>query len=419
MMKEIFVYMLLLLSIESYGQVTLEKVLSDIAQQAPETQLINLSREATLFQQKNISSARKPQLSFNAQSTYQSDVTAVNVELPGIDIPTVNEFQYKFQGEVSQLILDGGKINANKNASYIKGQIEQTKTDIQLDQVKSKAIELFFNILESERVIQVLEFKNEALEARRVILQAGVDSGVALESEIFILDAAILEIEQEIARIFNIRSNGVQALSIISGVNYSADSEYLAPEVESEIVHSEVLKYHQLLKFQSESIDINQDIRNSESKPHLVAFAQLGMGNPGLNFLEEGLTDYYIIGMKLNWKLGGLYTKSNDQQLNKIFKDQIVAQKNIFDRDWKSTESQFRSEINMHQELTEINESLVQLRSSITGVASTQLDNGVINSAEYISRLNEEYAARVNLDLARIRKLKAQFQLIQLYNLLP
>jgi outer membrane protein TolC len=151
----------------------------------------------------------------------------------------------------------------------------------------------------------------------------------------------------------------------------------------------------------------------------LAAFGQAGVGQPGLNFLDNSLSEYYIVGLRLNWQFSDLYTRGNDRQILQLNQEKISTQKAMFDRQWKSVEVQIKNQIDLQEELIEVNNSLVDLRSSISEVAAAQLDNGVINTADYISKINEEYTARINLEIATIRRLKSQYQLIHHYNQLP
>ena len=57
-----------------------------------------------------------PQISLNGQSTYQSDVTELVVEIPNLRTNPINKDQYKTFVDINQLIYDGG-------ASKIKATI--------------------------------------------------------------------------------------------------------------------------------------------------------------------------------------------------------------------------------------------------------------------------------------------------------
>ncbi|NNF34893.1 MAG: TolC family protein [Saprospiraceae bacterium] len=419
-MKTILTFILFCLCFYVSAQTTIEEVLNLLEEQSPESVIIRLNRGTTDLNQQNISHAWRPQLGFTAQSTYQSDVTSFNAEVPGIDIPSVDQFQYKAQAEVSQLIYDGGSISAVKDAVRMQGQIEETRSLMNLDQIKGEVIGLYFSILESEQVLKSIELQAEVLEARRSILQAGVENGVVLESELSELDAALLQLEQEVAKILNMRRTAIQALSIIVGQDFSLGATFIQPAVDmnSEEKSGDLL-FHKLLNQQSLALDAKKKIDDTKSKPQIAGFGQLGLGRPGLNFLDNSLSEYYIVGLRLNWKFSNLYSKANDRQVLLLNKEKINAQKEMYDRNWRAAEVQFKNHIEVQEDLIEVNNTLVELRSTISEVAKAQLDNGVINTADYISKINDEYTARINLEMAKIRRLKSQYQLIHHYNLLP
>jgi len=419
-MKAIFSFILLFLWFSASSQITIDEVLNLLEEQSPESVVIRLNKETTDLEQQNISHAWRPQLGFTAQSTFQSDVTSFNVEVPGIDIPRVDQFQYKAQAEISQLIYDGGSIAAGKEAIRVQGQIEETRSLMNLDQIKGEVINLYFSILESEQVLKSIELQVEVLDARRSILQAGVENGVVLESELSELDAAILQLEQEVAKTLNMRRTAIQTLSVIVDHEFSQDITFIIPTIDlnSEDRRGELL-FHKLLDQQTLGLDAKQKIDDTKSKPQLAGFGQLGLGRPGLNFLDNSLSEYYIVGLRLNWKFSNLYSKGNDRQILLLNKEKINAQKDMYNRNWKSAEIQLKNQIEVQEDLIEVNNTLVELRSSISKVANAQLDNGVINTADYILKINDEYKARINLEMSKIRRLKSQYQLIHHYNLLP
>jgi outer membrane protein TolC len=240
----------------------------------------------------------------------------------------------------------------------------------------------------------------EVLDARRSILQAGVENGVVLESELSELDAAILQLEQEVAKTLNMRRTAIQTLSVIVDHEFSQDITFIIPTIDlnSEDRRGELL-FHKLLDQQALGLDAKQKIDDTKSKPQLAGFGQLGLGRPGLNFLDN--------------------SKGNDRQILLLNKEKINAQKDMYNRNWKSAEIQLKNQIEVQEDLIEVNNTLVELRSSISKVANAQLDNGVINTADYILKINDEYKARINLEMSKIRRLKSQYQLIHHYNLLP
>ena len=55
-----------------------------------------------------------PRFSLSGKATYQSDITRLPVEIPGIDVETAPKDQYQVMLELKQNIWDGGEIRSRK-----------------------------------------------------------------------------------------------------------------------------------------------------------------------------------------------------------------------------------------------------------------------------------------------------------------
>ena len=67
----------------------------------------------------NLNKAFLPQFSLSGQATYQSDVTQINIPIPGLNIDPLSKDQYKLQADVTQLLYDGGSVNLQKNLQHL------------------------------------------------------------------------------------------------------------------------------------------------------------------------------------------------------------------------------------------------------------------------------------------------------------
>src|SRR6218665_984034 len=89
----------------------------------------------------NLSKAYLPQLQFNGQASYQSDVTKVNIPLPGITVPSLSKDQYKITADLSQTIYDGGTVKAQKEWQQLNAGVEDGKAEVELYQLKERRSE--------------------------------------------------------------------------------------------------------------------------------------------------------------------------------------------------------------------------------------------------------------------------------------
>ena len=77
---------LLLWTFSVSGQMGLDEAIDAAVAHAPIYGTSSISLEETRLKIRNIKMSQRPQLSLNAQATYQSDVTAIDIDLPGVGI---------------------------------------------------------------------------------------------------------------------------------------------------------------------------------------------------------------------------------------------------------------------------------------------------------------------------------------------
>jgi outer membrane protein TolC len=94
-----------------------------------------------------ISKGYLPQLNVNGQATYQSAVTEIPIQLPGVEVPTISKDQYKVYGEVNQLIYDGGQLKQQKELQKADARIDHQKLETDLYQLKGRINQIYFGIL--------------------------------------------------------------------------------------------------------------------------------------------------------------------------------------------------------------------------------------------------------------------------------
>ena len=117
----------------AFAQVTLDQVLSKARSTAPEYAVKSLIARQADLQSANINTQRLPQFAVTGQATYQSDVTSVGIDLPGVMIEPPPEFQYKAQAEVNQVLYDGGRVAHQKHASEIANGVESAQAVIEIN----------------------------------------------------------------------------------------------------------------------------------------------------------------------------------------------------------------------------------------------------------------------------------------------
>jgi outer membrane protein TolC len=166
-----------------------------------------------------------------------------------------------------------------------------------------------------------------------------------------------------------------------------------------------------MYEYQAKSLDVQDKILSARNLPKLSLFVQGGYGRPALNMLSNDLELYYIGGLRLNWSLSALYTMKRERAVLDISRKTIDAQKETFLFNTNFTLRQQSAEVNKYNDLLAADAEIVALRTSVKNTASVQLENGVINTNDYLREVNAEDQARQNKIVHEIQWLMAQYAL--------
>jgi outer membrane protein TolC len=148
---------------------------------------------------KNLQSNWYPHLELNAKASYQSDVIQFGGEfpIPGFEFPSPSKDQYRFSVDVNQTIFDAGITKKKKDLEIITNLTNkkslETKLWKELDMVK----DLFYNLLLIKENIRILELSTGELKANERIVEAAVNNGLSLKSDLQLLILERMKLEQE------------------------------------------------------------------------------------------------------------------------------------------------------------------------------------------------------------------------------
>lgn len=408
-MKTRFLLLLLVCTGTANAQsLTLEESYTLAAQNYPlvkQRELIAKSNEYTL---QNLSKGYLPQLSIIGQATYQSEVTHVPIEVPGMTVPTLSKDQYKLYGEVNQTLFDGGVIKQQKRTQETSTVVEQQKLEVELYKIKEKVNQLFFGILLVDEQIKQTALLKTDIQLGLKKTEAAIANGTAFKSSADVLKAELLNADQRTTELTAARTAYADMLSLFINRPLSADVKLEKPAalvVNSEINRPEITLY----EYQNKTVDAQYKMLTARNLPKLNLFVQGGYGRPALNMLSNEFESYYIGGVRLNWSLSGLYTMKKDKALLDISRRNIAVQKETFLFNTNYALKQQSAEVNKYSQLLASDDQIVALRTNVKNTASVQLENGVINTNDYLREVNAEDEARQNKIVHEIQLLMAQY----------
>jgi len=367
-----------------------------IRQKAYLAQSNQLSKEAI---QKNF----LPQVNLGVQATWQSDVPHVPVSVPGQEIPLPNKDQYKATININQIVYDGGSIKTMSELQELENQGQQQQVDISMHQLKTKVNYWFYSILLLQEKAALLQTVKDNLEARYKETRSAVQNGVALPSSDDILYAEILKTNQQIFEATADKTSSVKLLGALVGTTLPETVELLATSVTlagGELTRPELSYYAtQKLKFEASSKQLHQN-----NAPKISLYAQGGVGNPGLNVLDNTYQPFFTGGIRLSWNLWDWNMVNKQRQALLINKDIVDSQRDAFNLNTNMELIQLQTEIDKTNQLLKTDDEIIELRTRIGKTTESRLRNGAITSSTYVTELT-------NLNQAQISRKTHEIQL--------
>lgn len=358
----------------------------------------------------NASKAWLPQINILGQATYQSDVTQLPIKLPNATVEPLSKDQYKVFADVNQTIFDGGMITNQKKIAELQSQTEIQKNEVELEKLKDRINQLFFGIIQTDEQINQLDLSKSDLQNGLKKAEAQLKYGTILRSNVDVLKAQLINIEQQQIELKSLKSNFIKMLSCFTNKNLDENTQLEKPEkllLTNENNRPE-LKLFDLQKQLSES---QKSLIKSKNLPKLGAFLQAGYGKPGLNMLKNEFDTFFIGGIKLNIPISGFYTKSNELALIDNQQQDIDIQKENFLFNQKFSMIQNSNDLEKIQKLIDKDIEIISLRESIKKASLAQLENGVINTNDYLREVNAEEQAKISKIKHEIQYLLTQYNL--------
>ncbi|GAB3017128.1 TolC family protein [Niabella terrae] len=373
--------------------------------------IIEASRDIDI---KNINNRHLPQVSFSGQLTYQSAVVDYGSLLgagdspSGFTPPILSKDQYRLQGEVSQLVYDGGKAKNDKTLTNTDAALQEQQLTARLYAVNSRINELYFSVLLMEAQLDQNEIRKANLQTQIQKTEAALENGVAFRSSLDELKAEIVSIEMAGTAYSANRSAYLKMLSLLIGKELPDSTTLLIPQTETipEAINRPELKSFDL---QNESYEIRKKELRTGYLPEVKLFFQGAYGKPTLNILENKFGAWYLAGIRFNWSLGSLYGLNSRKNKLQLGQQAVEADREAFLLNVRLDLSQQDEAVKKYFKLIQQDQEVINLRTSVTKSAEAQLANGVITTHEYIQKLNAAHLARQQKTLHEIQLLQAQY----------
>ena len=405
---------LLLLSVAGSAQqkvITLEDALKSAENNYPAVKQKLLFEEAGKENVKLLNASLYPQLNVAGQATYQSEVT--KLEVPGSYGFGQKPNNYFLGVEMRLPLTAFGAVQTRRQLENAQTTLNVSKVDIDIQKVRERVTSLVGLIMFQQENQDIMDVRVKDLDSQRRKVAVGVANGAVLKSNQLVLESEILTTEQRIDDIRATLKGLTSELSLLTGLAIDSATQFQLAILPS---NPEAVNRPELKAFaaQKNMLDLQSELVRKESHPDLFVFSQGYYGRPGYNFLNMNLRTYGIAGVGVSWKINNMFTQGKEQKVIDINRQIVNSQEETFSLNLQTALVQKGAEIEKYRDIISKDAQIVKNREQIIRSASSQLENGVITSTEYLTELNGQTSAELNLVLHQVQLAiaKAQYSIL-------
>ena len=415
-MKRLFFVISIFIAVNAMAQ-TLEQCQQAAERNYPLIAQHDLIARTTDLTVANIQKGWLPQLSATAQATYQSAVTAWPDEMKGlmqqmgVDMKGLAKDQYRVGLDLQQTVFDGGAIGAQKQVAREQGAVQQAQLDVSLYQVRQRVNEMYFGLLLLDDQICLNNDLQEQLAASEKKLTSMVKHGTAAQCDLNNVTAERLNVVQQMTTLESQRRVLMAMLGTFCGLEMAQVSKPAAVEAVDGNNRPEL----RLIDSQLRLADAQDRALTAALLPRLGVFAQGFYGYPGYNMFKDMMGRQWswngMVGARLTWNLGALYTHRNDKAKVQLQRETAQNQREVFLFNNRLEQMQQNEAIDRYRRLMSQDDEIIALREQVRKAAESKLSHGIIDVNDLLRDINSENAARLQRSIHEIEMLKQMYDL--------
>ena len=402
---------------------TLEECQQAAEKNYPLIQQYGLIEKTTQLTVANIQKVWLPQVSASAQATYQSDVTAWPDDMKtmmsgmGIDMKGLKKDQYRVGIDVQQTIYDGGVIGSQKRIAREQGKVEAAQNEVNMYHVRKRVNEMYFGLLLIDEQIKLNTDLQTLLAGNERKLESMTKRGTAAESDLQSVKAERLNAIQKATELASQRQMLQRMLSTLCGIEISniqkpqvkADGGGLMSEGRGLMAENRRPEL-KALDAQISVLNAQEKALNAALMPKVGVFAQGYYGYPGLNMFEDMMRHKWslngIIGARVTWNIGALYTRKSDKAKLQLQRDMTENNREVFLFNNNLEQIEQHENIERYQKQMAQDGEIITLRQAVRKAAESKLAHGIIDVNDLVREINQEHAACVQQSMHEIEMLK-------------
>lgn len=417
-MRTKFIVAILLILASTTTAQTLEECQKAAEKNYPLIKQYGLIAQTTELTVSNIQKEWLPKIAVSAQATYQSNVVAWPERIQsiyqqmGLAMKGLKKDQYKMAIDLQQTLYDGGTIASKQAIARQEAKVQEAENQTKLYQVHHRVNEMYFALLLLNEQIKLNNNVKSLLLASENKLAAMVKSGTAATSDLDNIKAERLIAEQQYTSLKAEQQMLQHILTTFCGIKVE-NVQKPTPVSTDTLTNNrpELQLFNSKLKLS----EAQEKALNTRLHPTLALFAQGYYGYPGMNMFNDMMEHKWrlngIVGVKLSWNVGALYTRKNDKARLRLQRELIENERKVFLFNNSMEQIRQNSNINRFKTMMQTDKEIIALRTNVRKAAESKLLHGIIDVNSLLREINNENAAKVQWAIHEIDMLKEMYNL--------
>ena len=118
-----------------------------------------------------------------------------------------------------------------------------------------------------------------------------------------------------------------------------------------------------------------------------------------------------IVGVRLSWNVGALYTRKNDKARLRVQRELIENTRDVFLFNNNMEQIQQTDNISRFRTMMQGDDEIIALRTNVRKAAESKLVHGIIDVNSLLREINNENAAKVQQAIHEVDMLKEMYNL--------
>lgn len=348
----------------------------------------------------NIDAEKKPAISVDGLAQYQSDVPTPPPFVPnGQPLFIPPKLTLDASVRLDQRLIDP-TINARAAVEKARLAESQARVRTALFALRQDVNDAFFAAALLQERAQALAATVEELEARLRETNVRVREGAALPADAAAVEAALLQRRQDDDTLRANRQSALKRMSNLTGRDIGEDIELASPVLNDAVANARrentARSRPEFVEFArtQERLAREQDAAANQDRPRLSAFAKGGVGRPGLNFIEDEVQAYGVVGLQLRWSAWSWGTSGREREALGLQLQIAAADEAAFAKGLARATDTDSTSIDRLQRAITIDDRIVELREQIVRTSEVRFREGALTASEYVDRSTQLLEAR-------------------------